>query len=617
MKQIIALAYKAETGDFSANELATAAWHYGRSKPVLKSLDGNVSVPVVASYIWPTDPIAIDYADGTSTVISKGDWVIDVQLDDAAEVLYNHGLISGLKKEWSEELHPRDEHGRFGDGNPGLDIPNLAHEAGEGFSIDPHTGRSPTTGFMVARSMYGAVIDTKNEEDTAKALRDYADKHAHLFDEDKSLYLGGWRNSENGKLYLDVVDNVANESDAVALGRNRDQISVFNIETFTEIPTGGTGEGNGKPEFDRHPDEILGEGTVVRKSARELHPAFGRREGRVGDGSGEEDSEQLAKEWDESNVERDEHGRFATKDGGDSSDNKKSEDRGVSYQDPANRRPGMGDIEITDKMMGGYLDDGKPFVDGGSFGARYDVTTGTWDPEIQAMHDKYVEDKLAGIEPNGGQPQFFMMGGGPASGKSTILDAKDSPISVPGKTEAVHLNPDDIKDDILGVEEMKNAANGDSVIPGVPNDQWAGWSHAESSYLAMRVQTAAAERGLDIVSDIVGDSGFAKLEAKLAPIKEAGYLMTANYVTCDTQTAVDRSIARAERTGRDVRVDVVESNHAGVSAVFPQAVSLFDNVTLSDTNGKPPVLIGSKSDGGAFTVTEPELYQKFLEKANT
>lgn len=311
MKQIIALAYKAETGDFSADELATAAWHYGRSKPVLKSLDGNVEVPVVASYIWPTDPIAIDYADGSTTVISKGDWVIDVQLDAAAEVLYNHGLIAGLRKEWDESVHPRDEHGRFGSGNDGLDIPALAHDAGEGFSIDPHTGKSPTTGYMVARSQYGTVIDTKTEADTAKALRDFADKHAHLFEEDKSLYLGGWRDQATGKFYLDVVDNVKDEDKAVALGRNRDQISVFNIETFQEIKTGGTGEGNGKPEFDRHPDDIFGEGTVVRKSARELHPAFGQREGRLGDGSSEEDSE-LLKEWSEDAHPRDETGKFAS-----------------------------------------------------------------------------------------------------------------------------------------------------------------------------------------------------------------------------------------------------------------------------------------------------------------
>lgn len=468
--QIIALAYKADD-QFSTAQLEKAAWLYARQKPVLKTADGSGTVEVVESYIWRTDPLAIDYVDGSTTVVSEGDWVVGLKFDETAAMLYEEGKL--LRKEWTEDLHPRDDHGRFSDSdaptestsndyegshnapsndgfsqnilnieqmmpdvtdpkmgaqlygygtderskqadresltaiqqavaNPdrpvtiyravpkgadkinngdwvtlsptyaqwhaesniqgeshiisevvkpteiwndgnsihefgldrntgvakewnedlhprdengrftsggGLDVPALASDANEGFSIDPFTGKSPTTGYMVARSQYGEIHTTNSVEETADAIQRYADKHAHLFAEDKSLYLGGWRNSEDGKLYLDISDNVKDEGKAVALGRNRDQISVFNLDTFEEINTGGTGKGNGKPEFDRNPDDIFGEGTVIRKSAGELFVFVGRGEASVGVEVSGEDS-RLLKAWEEALHPRDEHGRF-------------------------------------------------------------------------------------------------------------------------------------------------------------------------------------------------------------------------------------------------------------------------------------------------------------------
>jgi hypothetical protein len=235
-----------------------------------------------------------------------------------AEEILGRALVA---KEFNEEDHPRDEHGRFTNGSTsGVDVPNLSRNASEGFTVDPFTGKAPTTGYMVARSMYGEIVKTNNVEDTAKALRAYADKHAHVFAEDPSLYLGGWRDKATGQFYLDVCDNVSDREKAVELGANRDQKAIFHLDTFDEIPTGGTGEGNGRRGFDRNPDEIYGTGTVVRKSAGELFSVVGRGEGRLGYGGGSKDSFVL-KEFDESQHPRDAHGRFAPAETHDAIDN--------------------------------------------------------------------------------------------------------------------------------------------------------------------------------------------------------------------------------------------------------------------------------------------------------
>ena len=54
--------------------------------------------------------------------------------------------------------------------------------------------------------------------------------------------MGGW--SDSGKLHLDVSRNFpsSRREQAIAAGRRQNQIAVFDLDTFTEIPTGGSGE---------------------------------------------------------------------------------------------------------------------------------------------------------------------------------------------------------------------------------------------------------------------------------------------------------------------------------------------------------------------------------------
>lgn len=75
--------------------------------------------------------------------------------------------------------------------------------------------------------------------DIAQYLEDNAD-----FLLNKNYALGGWFNTDSKEVYLDIAVTIPKEKQAVAidLGKKTNQLAVFDLETFNEIKTGGTGE---------------------------------------------------------------------------------------------------------------------------------------------------------------------------------------------------------------------------------------------------------------------------------------------------------------------------------------------------------------------------------------
>lgn len=76
---------------------------------------------------------------------------------------------------------------------------------------------------------------------TEKDLEEYAAKNSDLLNApDNSL--GVWHDTAGGKYYLDVVVTIPDIEQAKELGRKHNQIAIFDLKNFVEIPTGGTGE---------------------------------------------------------------------------------------------------------------------------------------------------------------------------------------------------------------------------------------------------------------------------------------------------------------------------------------------------------------------------------------
>lgn len=132
---------------------------------------------------------------------------------------------------------PRDPNGRFaGGGGPAA---KLEGEGG-GFTISTETGIQPKKGFSVSPYQdREAVFDRAVTNDDIKA---YREKNADLLAR-PGHYLGGWRDEESGKRYLDVSVIVKTKADADALSRQEHQEAYYDLEsgetTYVHARTAG------------------------------------------------------------------------------------------------------------------------------------------------------------------------------------------------------------------------------------------------------------------------------------------------------------------------------------------------------------------------------------------
>lgn len=227
-------------------------------------------------------------------------------------------------------------------------------------------------------------------------------------------------------------------------------------------------------------------------------------------------------------------------------------------------------------------------------------------PERAALHAKIIASLLDGFEGNEENPRFHVMGGGPAAGKSTMEKA------LPEISEGLALlNADEIKE--MLPEYLGGVEGSDEGV--------ASLVHEESSYLVKSVMVEAFNRKVSVTLDGTGDSGAAKMKAQIESAREKGYTVNGYYVTAETEEAVRRAEFRATKTGRYVPNSVIRGTHKTVSTIFPEIADDFDSVVLYDTmaprdeNGAP-ALIGRKEAGGAFEVSDQDLYDKFLTKAD-
>lgn len=151
---------------------------------------------------------------------------------------------SQLAGAWDEDLHPRGEHGRFGEGgDAGRSLLQTVRTTG-GATISPLDGSSPTTGFVVARpDIKGDIVKADDFFDPVKgpaAIVAFMEAHPEGFDE-PGEYLGLWHDTAHGEVALDAVEVMADRDAAIAAGAGRDEQAIWDVEQGVEIPTGGTG----------------------------------------------------------------------------------------------------------------------------------------------------------------------------------------------------------------------------------------------------------------------------------------------------------------------------------------------------------------------------------------
>ena len=207
-----------------------------------------------------------------------------------------------------------------------------------------------------------------------------------------------------------------------------------------------------------------------------------------------------------------------------------------------------------------------------------------------------------------------MLGGGPASGKTTMLDdpaladVPDEDGIKDGKKVAVVVNADNVKMVLPEYHEYMEAGRQAEAAPFV---------HEESSIIAKRIQTQAFAEHKDTLLDGTGDSDENKLRGKITKARRAGYRVRAYYATIPTDEAWRRADKRAKesKSGRVVPEPILRKTHASVSEVFPKVWDDFDEVTLFDTRSWDGAKVIAIGKGQKLTITDPEQYEAFLAKA--
>lgn len=237
--------------------------------------------------------------------------------------------------------------------------------------------------------------------------------------------------------------------------------------------------------------------------------------------------------------------------------------------------------------------------------SRYRNEDGTYTPQRRELHDR-ISSKLRENVPPSSDKAYLVMGGGPASGKSSIIKAGLA--ALPARH--VLIDSDAIKAEIPEYQALSAAKD----------LRAAEYVHDESSDVATRVNRESFAASQNVVLDGTGDGAIEKLEKKVALARAAGYKVNAEYATSSVGEAIRRNQERAKKTGRLPPENFLRETHKNVSKVLPEAVKrgLFDGVRLWDTenhtpDGKPTLVMSAA--GSKMTVHDPKLWQAFLDKA--
>lgn len=252
-------------------------------------------------------------------------------------------------------------------------------------------------------------------------------------------------------------------------------------------------------------------------------------------------------------------------------------------------RNGMGDIPIPVLALIGHTSAALYLEPDGQGSLRFTAARA-------ALHDDIVRNFTRGI-PKSQLATVYMLGGGPAAGKSTMLASGNLKIPTGGKA-AVSVNPDEFKE--LLPEYQQRVKDGDLTA--------AAFVHEESSYLAKRILRAAIENGQDVVHDGVG----VNYERVIEEARPRGYTIRGYYAYLpDPEIAVKRAAERAKKTGRAVPESYIRERHRKISQIFPDAAKKLNSVELYDTSSEARLV--AYGDNGALKILDAAAYEVFLK----
>lgn len=227
-----------------------------------------------------------------------------------------------------------------------------------------------------------------------------------------------------------------------------------------------------------------------------------------------------------------------------------------------------------------------------------------------ALHKQIIDNYLIDKIPEEGIATMVMMGGGPASGKSSVLKA--GLYQLPN--QSIIVDPDDIKRYLPNYNRLSKIS-----------DKTASFYHEESSMIAKQLASVCFSENYNVVYDGTGNGSVGSVMKKINGAKEHGYQVNAMYVTINTDEALIRNKQRYDdavskgESPRRVPDSYVISCHKKVTQISMETSDQFDSISLYDNNGEEGSikLIAKGGNGKKLTPIkgEEEAFESFLDKA--
>ena len=219
---------------------------------------------------------------------------------------------------------------------------------------------------------------------------------------------------------------------------------------------------------------------------------------------------------------------------------------------------------------------------------------------VEKVHKRILAALRGEVKVNnkGRKKRAVILGGPTGVGKSTLRTRYGMQIGIPDRSQALHLDPDEIRE--LIPEYRDWILNTSVSAPEL--------THGESMHLVQEGVKDAIANNLDIVHDTTGRD----FRDVLTNLDKAGYEKIAHFATGDLDQAIAQAQERARLTNRyRTPADIAQSFRGVASALdgYIQA-DIFDEFYLWDTTKRPPVMIASKKKGQPLQVFDRAAWDK-------
>ena len=247
---------------------------------------------------------------------------------------------------------------------------------------------------------------------------------------------------------------------------------------------------------------------------------------------------------------------------------------------------------------------------------HFGLGSGMITPERQALHDSIIESIMFG---NGkwsprrsDKPMAWMMGGGPASGKTFLRQGGFFDTPQRG-SEAVHLDADEIKHMLPEFDTLVKELQEKGMDPL----QAAELVHSESTYIQKLAIKRAAEEGFHVVVDSTGDGGPKAFAERMKALKDNGYAIKGRIADVPIAMALAEAERRKLETGRGVPPTVVTDTHIDVARALLHGLQngVYDDLEIvNNEDHSNPYTIAAYKDG-VLVVHDQAAWKQILHKA--